>query len=88
MPERISAPRNTMAANPTPPAAPAPGRSAASTPVAALATAAQRARAASSRATSSGEAPFWGPYTAAAPCRPSRGLSTSEATVTSWPPTP
>ena len=36
-------------------------------------------------ATSSGDAPFCGPYTAAAPWRPSSGLSTSAATSTSIP---
>ncbi len=74
MPGRSSACRNAIAANPTPPAAPAPGAPA--TPMArggpscstapmspwvAVAMAARRDSADSSVLTSSSVAPFWGP---------------------------
>ena len=95
MPGRAVAFRTAMAAKPTPPAAPAPATSAAGCPESpsgtprARATAPDQTRSApSSRATSSGVAPFCGPYTAAAPRSPSSGLSTSLASTTSAPARP
>ena len=70
-----------MAAYPTPPAAPAPGRSRRSRPVAALIRSANRVSASSRAATSCGLAPFCGPKTAAAPDDPASGLFTSLASV-------
>ncbi len=49
-------------------------------------TSAKRASAASSSATAASSAPFCGPNTAAAPCRPSSGLSTSAAATSRTPP--
>lgn len=80
MPGRRAARRNSSAANPSPPAAPAPGSSRLRAPRASSVTSAHRPSAASRTLTSAGDAPFCGPYTAAAPCGPSSGLSTSEAT--------
>jgi len=57
---RLAGVKNSRPA-PRPPAAPAPGSSAMSRPVAALATSAKTPRAASSSCTISGVAPFWGP---------------------------
>jgi hypothetical protein len=60
-PGRRRAPQNASRPNPRPPAAPAPGSSRRSTPRSRCTTAARWPRARSSRATSSGDAPFCGP---------------------------
>ncbi len=67
-------------ANPTPPAAPAPGVSRSRRPVAASRASAQVPFRASRTATCPGVAPFCGPKMAAAPCGPRRGFETSHAT--------
>ena len=67
-----------------PPAAPAPGERAACTasgPSTSPSASRSRSRPRSRAVTSAGPAPFWGPKTAAAPCSPRRGLSTSEAST-------
>ena len=74
--------KKQWAANPMPPAAPAPGSSRSSRPSALAVRSAKWPSARSSVATSASVAPFCGPKTALAPRSPSSGLSTSTAAST------
>lgn len=74
------APRKAHNAPPSPPAAPAPARHETSLPNVRRINAAKRLIPSSSRLICSGEAPFCGAKTCAAPLSPQKGLSTSHAT--------